>query len=115
MPTSNASEPLITSGSSPDTLPLKGYTHDQLANYILRQLGAPTWNVELTKQQILDTIQDAMGLISQWVPSVRAGAVQLIRGQFKYLQGIDVGLGIARIDFVEPNPVPTEIFFLVTL
>lgn len=106
MPTSNSSEPLQTSAASPDTLPLQGYTTDALANYILRKLNSPVWSVELTKQQILDNIQDALGLYSQWVPNIKVGNLILVRGQFKYLSGVDVGLGIAKIDFVEPNPVP---------
>jgi hypothetical protein len=111
MPTSNASEPVTTSANSPDTLPLKGYTVDALKNYIIRQLGGPTWNVELTNQQILDCIQDGLSLYSQWVPNIKVGTLVLIRGQFRYLQGVNVGLGVARVDFVEPNPVPTEIFY----
>ena len=83
----------------------------QLASYIIRQLGSPTWNVELSNQQILDAIQDALGLYSQWVPNIKVGNLSLIRGQFRYLQGVDVGLGVAQVDFVEPNPVPTEIFY----
>ena len=96
----------MTATQSPDTLPLVGYTGDALANYIMRQLGYPVWNVELTKQQILDHIQDALSLYSQWVPNIKVGNLVLVRGQFKYLQGVDVGLGVAKIDFVEPNPVP---------
>lgn len=111
MPTSNASTPILTSASSPDTLPLRGYTIDALANYILRQLGSPTWQVELTKQQVLDCIQDALGLFSQWVPLVRVGSLSMVRGQHRYLDGVDVGLGVANVQFVEPNPVPTEIFY----
>ena len=111
MATSIASEPVKTSASSPDTLPLVGFSVDQLSNYILRQLGQPVWNVEMTKQQILDQIQDALGLYTQWVPNIKVGNLILVRGQFKYLQGIDVGLGVTDCQFVEPNPVPTEIFF----
>ena len=112
MATSNASEPLKTSADSPDTLPLTGYTIDQLKNYIIRQLGGPTWNIELTNQQILDHIQNALGLYSQYVPMTKVGSIMLIRGQYKYLEGVDVGLGVAKVDFVEPNPVPTEIFYM---
>lgn len=111
MPTSNASEPVRTSADSPDTLPLVGYSIDALANYIIRQLGGPTWNIELTKQQILDHIQDALGLYSQWVPNQKVGSLSLVRGQFRYLEGENVGLGIAKIDFVERSPVPTDIFY----
>lgn len=110
-PSSNSSQPVRTSADSPDTLPLRGYTVDQLKNYIMRQLGAPTWHVELTNQQVLDCIQDALGLFSQWVPRTKVGTLQMVRGQYRYLEGEDVGLGIAKIDFVEPNPVPTEIFY----
>jgi hypothetical protein len=111
MATSNASEPVRTSADSPDTLPLRGYTIDQLKNYIIRSLGGPVWNVELTNQQILDSIQDALSLYSQWVPNIKVGSIIMARGQFKYLEGVDVGLGVAQVDFVEPNPVPTEIFY----
>lgn len=111
MATSNASQPVRTSANSPDTLPIKGYTVDQLKNYIVRQLGGPVWNVEVTDQQILDGIQDALSLYSQWVPAIRVGSVALVRGQFKYIQNVDVGLGVVKVDFVEPNPVPTEIFY----
>lgn len=110
-PSSNASEPVTTSANSPDTLPITGYTVDQLKNYIIRQLGGPIWNVELSNQQILDHIQDALSLYSQWVPNIKVGNLILTRGQFKYLQGVNVGLGIVQVDFVEPNPVPTEIFY----
>ena len=106
-PSSAAAEPVTTSADSPDSLPLKGYTKDQLANYVFRQLGAPTWEVELTKQQVLDGINDALSLFSQWVPLERVGNAVLVRGQFKYLQGYDIDQGIVRVDFVEPNPVPT--------
>lgn len=111
MLTSNASQPVKTSADSPDTLPLQGYTVDQLKNYIIRQLGAPVWTVELTNQHVLDCIQDAMGLFSQYVPRIKVGNLPLVRGQYKYLQGEPVGLGIVQVDFVEPNPVPTEIFY----
>jgi hypothetical protein len=90
---------------------MKGYTRDQLAQYIYRQLGQPVWEVELTKQQILDAIQDAITKYSVWVPAIGVGAIQLERGRFQYLAGQDVGQGIVNVSFVEPNPVPTEIFY----
>ena len=111
MPTSNASEPILTSAGSPDTLPLTGFTCDQLKNYIIRQLGGPTYAIELTNQQILDHIQNALGLYSQWVPNIKVGSLVLIRGQHKYLQGVSLGLGIAKVDFVEPMATPTDLFF----
>jgi len=112
MPTSNASEPRFTAAQSPDTLPLRGYTMSQLSNFIIRQLGGPTWNIELTNQQILDSIQDALGLYSQWVPNIKVGNIRLERGQHRYLQGVDVGLGVVQVDFVESSPVPADVFYL---
>lgn len=100
-----------TSANSPDSLPLRGYTIDQLRQYITRQLGSPVWNVEITNQQILDGINDALGLFSQWVPKLSYHALRLARAQYEYLEGVDIGQGIAQIDFVAPNPVPTEIFY----
>ncbi len=110
-PSSAASQPVTTTADSPDTLPLRGYTVDQLCGYIFRQLGHPIWEVELTKQQIADAVQDALRLYSIWVPLTRVGNVVLVRGQFQYLQNYDVDQGIIDVQFVEPNPVPTEIFY----
>jgi hypothetical protein len=107
----------FTSAQSPDTLPLVGYNQDQLANYIIRQLGGPVWDIELTKQQILDAIQDAVGMYSIWKPLLRYQALKMTNSQSEYLKGVDLGvngmpgLGIVDVQFVEPNPVPTEIFY----
>jgi hypothetical protein len=107
--TSNSATPVPV--TSPDSLANKGVGLEQLADYVERQLGAPTWNVELSRQQILDTINDALTLWSIWVPLRRAQSIILVQGQFRYLEGVDVGQGIAEVSFVEPNPVPTEIFY----
>lgn len=111
MPTSDANTPIKTSADSPDTLPLRGYTVDQLKEYIFRQLGQPVWNVEVTAQQILDCIQDAVNHFSEWVPLIRPQSLQLTRGRYRYMEDVDVGYGVADVSFVEPNPVPTEIFY----
>jgi len=109
--------PATTSARSPDTLPLVGYTHDQLAAYIFRQLGGPVWDIELTQQHVLDAIQDANAMYSQWRPNLKYQALKLINSQHIYLKGIDLGfggypgLGVVQCTFVEPNPVPTEIFY----
>lgn len=111
MAESNSATPRGDSSSSVDTLPLVGYSRDQLTKYIFRQLGSPVWNVELTQQQVLDAVQDALNLYSIWRPCVRVGGIVLQRGRFKYLEGEDVGQGVVNVQFVEPNPVPTEIFY----
>lgn len=69
------------------------------------------WEVELTKQHILDSVQDAVGKVSIWRPRVRYGAVRLVSGQSKYLEGSDFGLGIVDVSFVDPTPAATEIFY----
>lgn len=107
---SDAQTPRQTSAQSPDTLPLV-YSVDQLKNYIMRQLGYPVWIVELTPQQVLDHINDALIKYGTYVPRIGGFGLQMVRGQFKYLEDVDVQQGIAQIDFVEPNPVPTEIFY----
>ncbi len=106
-----AANAVTTTAESPDTLPLKGYSIDQLIDYIFRQLGAPTWEVELTRQQAADCVQDALRLYSVYMPLTRVGNVILVRGQYRYLEGVDVDQGIVDVQFVEPNPVPTEIFY----
>lgn len=77
----------------------------------MRQLGYPTWNVELSRQQILDCIQDSLSIFSQYVPLIRAGSFVLTSGKSRYLEGVDVGLGIASVSFVDVLPAPTEIFY----
>lgn len=104
-PSSAASQPVTSTAASPDSLPLKGYTVDQLIDYILRQLGSPTWEVELTRQQIADSVNDALSLFSTWCPNLRVGNVILVRGQFRYLEGYDVDQGIVDVQFVEPAPL----------
>ncbi len=104
-------EPITTSADSPQTLPAVGYNVDQLAAYIQRQLGSPVFTIELTKQQILDCINDALIFYSIWRPRIRYGAVQLSRGQFAYLEGVDLGLGPAQVWFVQKTPVPQELFW----
>src|SRR4051812_8304634 len=111
MPTSDAIEPVKTSADSPDTLPLRGYKVDQLKDYIYRQLGQPVWSVEVTAQQVLDCIQDALNLFSEWVPLRRPQSIQLVRGRYRYLEGVDVGYGVASVSFCESVPAPTEIFY----
>jgi hypothetical protein len=74
------------------------------------------WDVELTRQQILDAIQDALQMYSLWRPMMRYQAVKLTNNQFSYLNGVPLGLeglpgSVVDVSFVEPNPVPTEIFY----
>lgn len=99
------------STDSIDLLPMRGYTMDQLCAYIKRQLGSPVWNVELTKQQTLDCIQNALATYSQWRPSIGYAAIQTQAGKFDYLNGVDVGQGIAMVEFVQKVPVPQQLFW----
>jgi hypothetical protein len=94
-----------------DTLKLKGYNREELARYLLRQLGGGIWEVELTKQHTLDAIQDALSLYSLWRPEPRYGAVTMLSNQKEYLKDVDVGYGIVVVDFVDSTPAPTEIFY----
>ena len=73
--------PVSTSQDSPQTLKLRGYTVDELANYIIRKLGGPVWNVELTRQQILDNIQDALAYFSLYQPRLLFGTIQMQQGK----------------------------------
>jgi len=103
--------------SSSDTLPAFGYNEDQLAAYIIRRLGGPVWDIELTKQQVLDAVQDSLVFYSLWRPLIRYQTIRLVNGVTEYLREVDLGvhgapgLGVVDVDFVEPNPVPTEIFY----
>jgi hypothetical protein len=102
---------LTTSLDSTQSLPIVGYTMDQLKDYIFRQLGAPVWNVELTGQHVIDAINDALALYSQYRPRPIFGAIRISKSTFAYLEGVDMGLGVVRVDFVDTVPAPTEIFY----
>lgn len=90
-----------TATDSPDSLPIRGYTEDQLVKYIFRQLGAPVWNVELTAQQVQDCVRDAIGYFSLFRPKNLWGAIPMTPNEKKYLVGFDVGQGVAEVTFVE--------------
>lgn len=103
--------PVTTSQDSPDTLPMVGYTADQLSRYIQRQLGVGIFTVELTKQQILDNIQDSLQQYSIWRPRIRYAAIALQTNKFDYLVGVDLGLGPVSVSFVQRNPIPQALFW----
>lgn len=65
----------------------------------------------MTNQQILDIIQDALQEYSTWRPLPRYGSFALTKGTIAYCHDKDFELGITQVWFVEPNPVPTEIFY----
>lgn len=109
---------ISTSLTSVDSLPLVGYSYDQLKNYIYRQLGSPVWTVEITTQQIIDAINDALSMYSQWRPRIIYGALKMSQGTniylADYLQDAVTGFGIqgiVKVDFVDSLPAPTEIFY----
>lgn len=93
------------------TLASKGYAKADLLEYIKRQLGYPIWCVEMTDDQIMDSIQDALMEYSQWRPSTSVIPVQLAQNVNRYLEGVDVGQGVVQVDFVERLPTPTNIFY----
>lgn len=87
------------------------YTVDQLTAWIKRNLGSPFINLEIDQQQIIDQIYIALSLFSLYRPRPRYGSLRMFPGQFFYLQGVPVGQGIAEVWFVQPNPVPEELFW----
>ena len=94
------------------TLPIVGFTPDQLKDWIFRQLGSPIWDVELDVQHVLDSIQEALINVSLWRPKVKYGAVRLVSNKTMYLEGVNVGAqGIVDVNFVDSVPSPTEIFY----
>jgi len=95
----------------PSVLPISGYTPEQLHDYIMRQLGYPTWDVELTPEQVMDQIVDALAEFSRWCPQLRYGTFKLVCDEYEYLRNVNLGQGPVEVSFVEPNPVPTEIFY----
>lgn len=99
-----------TSADSPDTLPTE-YNADQLKDWVKRKLGFPVWSVEITNQQILDAIKDAVDKYSQYRPKLRYRPLKMFSHKHEYFRGEDLGQGVVDVQFLEPNPVPTEIFY----
>jgi hypothetical protein len=107
-------ETLSTSLGSPDSLPLVGYSFDQLKNYIFRQLGSSVWNVELPAQNVIDAINDALSLYSQARPRELFGSIRVSKSQFSYLADTLADptiMAVVQVDFVDTVPAPTEIFY----
>jgi len=94
-----------------DSLPLIGYSRDQLAEYIKRQLGAPLWTVELTQQQIYDAVNDALSLHGQWRPTLCVKTIRLSQGVYRYLVGEDLGQGVFDVSFCEATASPNEVLY----
>lgn len=101
---------MVTSTVNPDLLPEVGYTRQQLSAFIRRQLGEPTWIVELTEAQCLDQVQIALSEYNKWRPRIRFGSVALSRNVWRYMVGQDIGIPF-QVDFVDTLPAPTEIFY----
>lgn len=95
---------------SPDTLPPR-YTANQLVQYIMRKLGAPIWTVELTPQQVLDSIQDALTQYSLWCPNRKFVPLALSASKHRYREGEDNGLGVVDVQFMAPTAQPGAIFY----
>lgn len=110
---------LSDSSSSRDTLPTAtvgsagptNFSTDQLKAYIKRMLGGSVWSLEITDQDILDCIQDALSLFSQWAPVQKYWAMQMLRSVHTYLTDVDCGQGVIDVHFVQPVPTPTAIFY----
>ncbi len=107
----SAQPPLSTSQQSPDSLPLVGYTLDQLVSYIARKLGGEIFSVELSKQQLIDCCLDAISQYSIWRPQIKYGSVALQAGKFDYLRGVDLGTGPVAVNFVQRTPIPQALFW----
>ena len=107
----NQAKTVSTLSASKDTLPAKGYTVDQLVAYIKRSLGEPQFDVELETQQIVDQVYDALNTYSVWRPRLCYHSLMLTFGVYEYLKNVDTGMGVVECTFVEPNPVPTELFY----
>jgi hypothetical protein len=91
-----------------------GYTIDQLADYVFRQLGTPIWDVELTRQHVLDNINDSLAKYSMYRPKMLFGAVRMSKGHTNYLQDTLKDwrvLAVVSVEFVDTVPAPTEIFY----
>lgn len=98
-----------TSAESPDTLP-PIYSTDDLKGWIRRKLGEPVWHVELTQQQTLDAINDALAMYSLYRPKMRYSGVAMQNNQYRYFEGQDMGFGVVDVQFLPPNPIPQFLF-----
>jgi len=111
LPATSSPGIVTDSRDSSDTLPMVGFSVDQLLRYIKRMLGGSVWQIELTDQDILDCIQDAMALFSQMCPQQRYWALAMSSNVHTYLENVDVGLGVTDCHFVQPVPTPTAVFY----
>ena len=107
------SAPIRSSEASLDILPAKNYTFEQLAAYILRQLGQGVFTVELTKAQVVDQIANALQKYSVYRPKPIYGAIGLVSGRYEYLNDgtFNPTFGVVDVAFVNPYPLPSNLYW----
>jgi len=87
-------------------------TKEDLRLYVCEELGGGVWNVELTPAQIDRAINDTLELYSRHMPIQAYAGVNISPNQNRYeFPNMDLGFGVVHVDFVEPDPKPSSIFY----
>lgn len=84
-------------------------TSEELEQWILRQLGAPTWKVELTEDQLKDSIYNARRWFSAKKGAKAFVTLSVIPGETEYNLPDDVDT-VLNVAFWDSNLELTEIF-----
>lgn len=103
--------PITNLSQGRDVLPIRGYTCDQLVAWMKRQLGAGIFTVELTDAQLVDQVYNALQKYSTYRPKPRYGAIALVSGQFEYLSELKPVYGVVQVWFVNPYPLPSNLYW----
>jgi len=87
-------------------------TEPGLIEYVKNELGGGFWKVEISPPQIRAAIQDALKEYSRRIPLEGYGAISLSSTHSNYdLSAQDMGFGVHTVNFIEPDPRPSAIFY----
>lgn len=75
------------------------FTEDYLLEYVKRQLGYPTVNVELTTMQVKDCIEEVVELFNRYLPLTETQGQTLNKGKYVVSQP-DSNLGVLDVEFL---------------
>lgn len=86
-------------------------SYESLCNYIKQTLGKGIFEVEITQDQVDNAILDALTLYSARRPLIGYKGITVSPNIRAYDINHDIGYGIFTVQFVQPDPQPSALFY----
>jgi hypothetical protein len=94
----------------PDLI-VRRLTHEGLRETIKTRLGAGTFRVELEERHLDDAILAALQLFGSRKPMIGYAGIDVVPEIKAYKIDHDIGYGIFNVEFVQPDPQPSALFY----